>query len=214
MYSPVQFQEHDPQLLQALMRDYPLACLITPTSTGTEINHLPLLWRDDGSEQGVLHGHVARNNPVWREYDRRRPASAVFQGPNAYISPTWYVGTREHGKVVPTWNYAVVHAHGRLRVVEDAAWLYRHLAEMTDVQEAGLASPWALADAPAEFTGNLLNQIIGIEIAVERLEGKWKVSQNQPIANRLGVIAGLQSSSQPQAAAMADLVRRRLPNGD
>jgi transcriptional regulator len=212
MYAPPQFQQHDPAELIGLISAYPFSTLISTSSAGVEANHIPLLWRDDGSSLGVLSGHIARANLLWQQHDLDTDVLAVFHGPDAYISPSWYFSNREHGKVIPTWNYAAVHAYGRLQVIEYGG-LISHLAELTRRMESSMSEPWDLNDAPVEFIQSLLDRIVGIEISIGRLMGKWKMSQNQPLADQQGVIAGLRNSGQTDAAAVAYLVQRYLKPG-
>jgi transcriptional regulator len=181
MYVPPHFAETDPDVLRALIRAHPLGTWVTRDLV---VNHIPFLMRD-----GMLVGHVARANDVWKNLAGE--SVVIFQGPEAYITPSWYASKREHGKVVPTWNYAVVHAHGTPRAIEDRDWLYALVTELTDANEASRPRPWKVTDAPAEFVRAQLGAIVGIEIAVERLVGKWKASQNRSAADRRGVIEGL-----------------------
>lgn len=209
MYVPAAFEESRLEVLQGLIRQQPLATLVTWTAGGLAANHIPLYLRASGTGPGTLVGHVARANPLWREVDTGTAVLAIFQGPQAYVSPSWYPTKQEHGKVVPTWNYAVVHARGPLRVVDDAAWVRAQLLELTQQQEAGAAQPWAVDDAPREYTDGLLKALVGIEIAVQQLTGKWKVSQNQPAHNQAGVVRALAAAGTDQSAAMAALVQER-----
>ena len=204
MYIPKHFEEPSVKVMQALIRDYSLATLVTLSANGLNANHIPLHWVEEGdSPYGSLRGHVARSNPLWTDFDQQTEVLAVFQAENAYISPSWYASKPQTGKVVPTWNYVAVHAYGRLRIIDDPVWLRSQLESMTAEFEAGFPEPWSVADAPADFTERLITQIIGIEIGVTRLQGKWKVSQNQPLENRDSVIDALRESGQP---AMANLV--------
>ncbi|OHX37042.1 transcriptional regulator [Methylomonas sp. LWB] len=203
MYIPKHFDEPRTEVMQALMRDYPLATLVTLAADGLNANHIPLQLTDDGSAYGKLSGHIARSNPLWTDFDQQTEVLAVFQSENSYISPSWYASKPQTGKVVPTWNYATVHAYGKLRIIDDPAWIRRQLEDMTAAFEAGFPEPWSVADAPADFTERLITQIVGIEISVTRLQGKWKISQNQPPENQSSVITALHESGQP---AMANLV--------
>ena len=204
MYIPKHFDEPRIEVMQALMRDYPLTTLVTLSASGLNANHIPLHWvEEDGSSYGSLRGHIARSNPLWTDFDPQTEVLAVFQAENAYISPSWYAIKPQTGKVVPTWNYAAVHAYGKLRIIDDPAWIRRQLEKMTDEFEAGFPEPWSVADASADFTERLITQIIGIEISVTRLQGKWKVSQNQSPENRNSVIEALRESGQ---AGMANMV--------
>jgi transcriptional regulator len=208
MYLPSHFEEAHVDVLHSLIRSRPLATLITMTTEGVEANHIPLQLDAGTGEFGTLCGHVARANRFWHEHPAGAPVLAIFHGPDSYISPSWYASKKTHGKVVPTWNYAVVHARARLRVIDDPAWLLRHLAALTDANEAGFPAPWAVADAPREFTERLLTAIVGIELTITALTGKWKASQNQPEGNRAGVVAGLRERGDASASAMAALVER------
>lgn len=206
MYIPPHFDESRVEVLHALMNAQPLAAVITLGAGGLEANHVPLHLFPDEGERGVLRGHVARQNGMWRTGGAAVEALAIFQGPASYVSPSWYPTKREHGKVVPTWNYVVVHAHGRLHVHDDPQWVHRQASALTDRQEARFTHPWAVSDAPEDYVAKMLQAIVGIEIVIERLVGKWKVSQNQPAANRLGVVQGLAASDDAGARAMATIV--------
>lgn len=209
MYTPSQFEQPRIDLMQALIANHPLATLVTNTGQALNANHIPLLLRQDGSAHGTLVGHVARANPLRKEIDSAAETLAIFHGPDCYISPNWYATKKETGKVVPTWNFVVVHAYGRLRAIEDPAWIIAQLEELTAQQEKASPAPWSVADAPADYTSRLLGAIVGIELSISRLIGKWKVSQNQPIANQLSVIEGLRSMDSDDAQAMATLVERQ-----
>lgn len=206
MYQPSHFEESRPEVLHALLRSHPLATLVTLTAQGLEANHIPLVLRTQGVDRPRLVGHVARANPLWRETDLATPVLAIFQGPQHYISPGWYASKAEHGKVVPTWNYAVVHAKGRLQVHDDAAWIRTQMEELTGQQEARMARPWAVDDAPRDYIDRMVSAVVGIEIPIDSLVGKWKVSQNQPAANQVTVQQGLQGLGTETGAAMAGLV--------
>jgi transcriptional regulator len=210
MYLPKQFEETDLNILHGLIKSHPFAALVTYGDSGLEVNHLPFLVDSDRGEFGTLRGHVARANPVWRQLSATSETIAVFQGPECYISPGWYPSKQEHGKVVPTWNYAVVHAHGVAHAIEDGAWLLQLVSELTDTHEAASALPWKVTDAPAEFIDKLIESIVGIEIPISRINGKWKVSQNRPPADRLGVIAGLATRQDESSTAMAGLVQQAI----
>ncbi len=203
MYQPAHFAETRAEVMHALMRAHPFATLVVVTAGGLEANHIPLLVYPD---EGVLRGHVARANPLWREHDPRVEALAIFQGPQHYITPSWYPSKAEHHKVVPTWNYVVVHARGAMTVIDDAAWVINHVSEMTAHNEAGQARPWKVSDAPADFIAQTAKAIIGIEIKIATLTGKWKVSQNRPEKDRSGVVQGLSELGSNEAAAMAKIV--------
>lgn len=208
MYIPKHFEETRLDVLHALMRAHPLGTFVTRGPSGLSVNHIPFHLDLADAPLGVLRGHLSRANPVLRDLSDEE-AVVAFQGPNAYISPSWYPSKHAHGKAVPTWNYTVVHAHGRPRLVEEADWLLRHLGALTHEHESDQALPWKVSDAPREFTERLLQAIVGVEIPVARLCGSWKVSQNRPLADRLGVAAGLTSREDPRARAMAQLVIER-----
>jgi len=209
VYLPSHFTETRPEVLYALIQAQPLAVLVTAGAAGLDANHLPLCLALDVAGEATLLGHVARANPLWRFAGAELEALAIFQGPQAYVSPSWYPSKREHGKVVPTWNYVVVHAHGRLRIHDDPAWVRRLLDRLTAQMESPRAQPWAVSDAPHDYIEKMVAQVVGLELRVERLVGKWKVSQNQPAANRAGVIAGLEAERAPGAEAMVREVRAR-----
>ncbi|MDQ2779892.1 MAG: FMN-binding negative transcriptional regulator [Pseudomonadota bacterium] len=204
MYRPSHFEQTDRAALAELIQGYPLATLVTVQDGATTADHLPLEF--DAASQ-TLRGHVARANPLWRAA-AGQSVLAVFLGPQAYVTPAWYASKAVTHKVVPTWNYSVVHVHGVLHVVDDAPWVHALVTELTAHQEAGRPAPWAVTDAPADFVQQTLRAIVGIEIAVTQLFGKWKISQNRDAADRAGVVAGLQAeaATSPQSAAMAALV--------
>jgi transcriptional regulator len=184
MYVPKHFRESRLDALHGLIRAYPFATVVTHGAGGLAANHLPFELLDD-----VLHGHVARGNELAQQDGAE--VLLVFQGPDGYVSPNWYPSKHETGREVPTWNYAVVHVHGRLRVIDDAAWLRRLLETLTDHHEAGQPQPWKITDAPEDHIEKSLRAIVGLEISIDRIEGKFKLSQNHPARNRAGVIAGL-----------------------
>jgi transcriptional regulator len=205
MYLPKNFEETRVEVLHELIRAHPLGALVTTGANGLEANHVPFEIDPDPAPFGTLRAHVARANPVWRE--GAGDALVIFQGPDIYVSPSWYPSKREGGKVVPTWNYAVVHAYGALRAIDDAAWLRAFVERLTDRHEAARPDRWHVTDAPADYVDKMLTAIVGIELPVTRLVGKWKVSQNRPAADRAGVIAGLEADGDDAARAMAAAVR-------
>jgi transcriptional regulator len=207
MYIPKLNVEDRLATMHAFMGAHPLAALVTLGSTGLFATHLPLLLEQDGSEFGVLRGHVARANAQWRDFTPTVDALAIFTGPDHYITPNWYPGKREHGKEVPTWNYAVVHAYGPLRAIDDREWLRQLVTRLTDHHEAASPVPWKVADAPAEFIDAMLKAIVGVEIPIRRLEGKWKASQNRNAEDREGVLEGLDELGTPRSLAMKQLVQ-------
>jgi transcriptional regulator len=201
VYTPRHFAQTRQDVLQALIRDYPLATVVVHAAAGLVANHVPLEWVD-----GALHGHVARGNELARLDGAR--ALAIFHGPDGYISPNWYPTKAQTHREVPTWDYAVVHVHGHLRVIEDAAWLRALLERLTDHHEASEPQPWRITDAPDDHIEKSLRAIVGLEIVVERIEGKAKLNQNHPQCNRLGVIAGLRRRNGAGDAALAALMER------
>jgi transcriptional regulator len=207
MYIPSQFEQPDVEVMHELIRTQSLATLVTMGSDGLNANHIPLHLSVTSEPFGVLRGHVARSNPIWSDLDSDVDALAIFHGPDAYISPSWYATKQRAGKVVPTWNYTVVHAYGRLRIIDDAVWVRAQLEALTAQNEAGLSDPWAVSDAPEDFTEKLIGAVIGIEMIIARLSGKWKVSQNQPLQNQHSVIQGLTANGQ---TAMAELVKTEI----
>ncbi len=207
MYLPAHFKESRIEVLHELMRAHPLAALITLCDSGLVANHIPVETLSEPAPHGLIRGHVARANPVWREYRAETEALAIFQGPQAYISPSFYPSKQQTGEVVPTWNYAVVHAHGTLRFFEDSAWLRALVERLTDGHESVREQPWKVSDAPAPYLQKMLSAIVGFEFSVVRLTGKWKVSQNHTAANRQGVVRGLQANGDADSAEIADLVK-------
>jgi transcriptional regulator len=188
MYLPKHFEVTDPAAIQAVVRGCPLATWATVVDGAPVVNHVPFLLDASRGEQGTLIGHVARANPIWRTPG---PSVLIFQGPDAYVSPSWYPTKQEHGKVVPTWNYAVVHAHGTPQVTEDRKLLLQIVSHLTGHHEAPQAAPWAVSDAPPDYIEMMLGAIVGIEVPVQRWVAKFKLSQNHTSANRQGVITGL-----------------------
>lgn len=191
MYLPAHFREDRVEVMAELMRRHPLAALVTAGAAGLSANHLPLLYDPEPAPFGTLRGHLARANPQWREARPEFGALVIFQGPQAYVSPSFYPSKQEHGRVVPTWNYIVVHAQTILTVHDDVEWLRSQVSELTSAHEAAFAEPWSVGDAPPEYIEGLLKAIVGIELRITSLEGKWKASQNRPGPDREGVAAGL-----------------------
>jgi transcriptional regulator len=211
MYIPEVNRETRPGVLRGLIDSHPLASLVTLNSGGLFATHLPLLLDAEEGTHGVLRGHLSRANTQWKDFDSSVEALAIFSGAEHYITPSWYPEKAVDGKVVPTWNYAVVHAYGVLKVIEDSAWLLGHLNELTRRHEAGFAAPWQVGDAPADFIATMMKGIVGIELPISRLEGKWKVSQNKSAATLASVEHGLEELDTPQSLAMRDLVCGRRP---
>lgn len=206
MYQPPHFREDDLGVQHALIRAHPLGLLITAGDAGILANPVPFLLDETGGEKGVLRAHVARANAQWREIGGGAAALVVFQGAEAYVTPSWYRTKQETGKVVPTWNYAIVQARGQAKIVEDPAWLRAQIDALTAQQEGKRPEPWQVGDAPEPFIAAQLRGIVGIEIAISEIEGKWKVSQNRPEADREGVARGL--GDEAPGSEMVDLVTR------
>ncbi|MGO8983665.1 MAG: FMN-binding negative transcriptional regulator [Terriglobales bacterium] len=210
MYIPKANEEKRVPVMQELMASRPLATLVTLGASGLFASHVPMVLEDDGSSFGVLKCHLSRANKQWRDFVPTVEALAIFAGHQHYISPTWYPGTKEHGKEVPTWNYVVVHAYGPLKVIEDSHWLLTNVEKLTNIQEAASPVPWKASDAPADFIASQLKGIVGLELSIRRLEGKWKVSQNRTERDRNGVLEGLAELDTPESLAMKALVKKAL----
>ncbi|MBT9549731.1 MAG: FMN-binding negative transcriptional regulator [Hydrogenophaga sp.] len=210
MYLPPYHQLTDRDALFSLIDTHPLGTWVCQGSGGLTVNHTPFVLDRRRGPHGTLLGHVARANSVWREWAADTPCVVAFHGPQAYITPGWYPGKAEHGRVVPTWNHTVAHAHGVARVVDDRDALLDLLNRLTDAQETGRPAPWRVADAPADFVDRLMRAIVGIQIPIDRLEGKLKASQDEARADRLGTVSGLRACPDHTAQAMADLVQKAL----
>src|SRR5215470_2098279 len=204
MYQPSAFREDRIEVQHALIRAHPLGLLITSGPAGLLANLFPFLVDADGSEKGTLRLHIARANPQWKELEAIEECLVVFQGPQDYVTPSWYATKRETGKVVPTWNYVTVHAWGRPRVMNDDSWLRRQIEDLTNSRETQRTEPWLVSDAPDDFVAMQMRAIVGIEIPVSRIEGKWKMSQNRPEADRAGVIAGFREAGDEAIAALVE----------
>ena len=210
MYEPPHFREADRATCEALVRARPLGLLISHADDGVTANPIPFLLDPQAGENGVLRCHVARANPQWKEFLTPCPVLVVFQGDEHYIHPGWYQTKQDNGKVVPTWNYAMVQIRGQAVVKDEAAWLGRQIRDLTQMMEGQYPDPWAVDDAPEPFIMAQIRGIVGIEITITDLRGKWKVSQNRNEADRQGVIDGLSTQGGPAAEAMAALVQSRL----
>ena len=208
MYQPPHFREDRLEVQHDLIRAHPFGLLITAGPGGLAANPIPFVIDREASEHGTLKGHLARANPQWRDLGGVEECLIVFQGPHAYVSPSWYPTKQETGKVVPTWNYVTVHAWGRPRAVEDAGWLRAQVEALTDLREGVRTEPWQVNDAPEPFVAAQLKGIVGVEVPISRIEGKWKVSQNRPPVDRAGVVRGLRQQDDA-SHVMADLVAER-----
>ena len=215
LYLPAHFNEIRLDVIRALMRAHPLSTLVTQGDSGLIANHIPMQTLDEPAPLGCIRGHIARANPLWRDYRSGTDALAIFQGPHTYISPSFYPSKAKSGEVVPTWNYAVVHANGSLKFIEDVNWLREFVAGLTTTHEAPRALPWKIEDAPAPYIDKNLKQIIGFEFSITALQGKWKLSQNRSQADREGVLRNLESAddadSRELAVALASLESEREP---
>lgn len=210
MYVPKHFEEARTEVLQELIRRHPLGVLVAPTPQGLEANHIPFEIDASAGAHGLLRCHVARANPVWRHLTAEAEVLVIFQGEESYVSPPWYPAKQAHGKVVPTWNYVAVHAYGKSRVTHDAAWLRALVESLTSTHERGRAEPWRVSDAPDDYIEKMLAAIVGVEIPIERIVGKWKVSQNRSADDRRGVTTGLNETRDPADAEMARVIERTL----
>jgi transcriptional regulator len=206
MYIPRHNEEKRVSVMHALIVSRPLATLVTLGVSGLFASHIPMILEDDGSEFGVLKGHISRANTQWKDFVPTVDALAIFAGHQHYITPTWYPGTKEHGKEVPTWNYVVVHAYGPLKVIQDEQWLRINVEKLTNIHESASPVPWKVSDAPENFIKSQLKGIVGLEQPIQRLEGKWKVSQNRTEQDRNGVIDGLTKLNTLESLAMKALV--------
>jgi len=208
MFTPANLKEDRVEVLHSLIKQHPLGAMVINAGDGPTADHIPFILHDDGSINGVLRGHVAKRNPVVEAAKAGVQTLVIFQGPQVYITPSWYPSKREHGKAVPTWNYALVHAHGTLSLQEDKAWLREHLDALTHRHEHMRSEPWAPSDAPVKFIDQQIGGILGVQIKIDRFEGKWKVSQTKNVTDRAGVVEGLRQVATDDAKAMAELVKQ------
>ena len=204
-YLPDHFREDDPARIKALIDAHPLAVVVAHTDEGLQAHHIPLLLDERHGEHGTLIGHVARNNTLWADAEDA-DVLAIFQAADAYITPNWYPTKAETHEVVPTWNYAVVHASGPLVVHDDEKWVRGVVGRLTQAMERPNTPPWKMGDAPQHYLREMLDHIVGIEIPINRIVGKWKASQNRTEADRNGAIAGLHERSAPGDRQMADIM--------
>ena len=212
MYTPPAFREDDLPTIHAEMRKIQLATLVTMTASGLVATHLPLMLDSSLGESGTLYGHVARGNVQWRESKPEVEALAIFTASDAYVSPSWYPSKLETGRVVPTWMYAAIHAYGIVRFVDDPTWLRDVVTRLTEKHEAHSAEPWKVTDAPDAYVDAQLARIVGVELPIARLEGKWKFDQRSSEADRLGVIAALEADGSPGNVEAAQVMRKIKAN--
>jgi transcriptional regulator len=210
MYVSKHHQLTDQDAIFSLMESHPLGTWVCQVDGALVVNHLPFFLDRRRGRFGTVIGHVSRANTVWRDLRTAAPSVVAFQGPQAYITPGWYPSKAEHGMVVPTWNYAVAHAHGIARAVEDRGWMLDMLNRLTGYHEANQQMPWRIADAPTAFIDKLLGAIVGIEIPIDRLEGKLKASQDEALQDRRGTVSGLQNDLRDESKAMASLVMKGI----
>ena len=210
MYLPAHFNEPRIELLHQLIREQPLGTLVTLTGEGLNANHLPFEIDTEPAPFGTLRGHVARANPVWRDFSCSVEALVIFHGAQAYISPSWYPTKKTTGEVVPTYNYLIVHGYGAMKITHEREWLRGLVIRLTNRFEAERAAPWRVTDAPPGFIDKQLGAIVGVEIALTKLIGKWKVSQNRPATDREGVVKGLNERDDADSLAIAHWVKDKL----
>jgi transcriptional regulator len=210
MYQPSAHREDRLEVQQAFIDAHPLGILVTAGASGLIANALPFLLDSAKGANGTLLGHCARANPQWHDHDQSIEPLVIFQGPQAYVTPSWYPAKSLHGKVVPTWNYVSVHVYGALTVREDPAWLRWQIGALTEKMEKGRAVPWSIDDAPHTFIDALIRDIVGLEIEILRIEGKWKLSQNRSKADQAGVAAGLRAEDKRDHSLMAVMVAEQI----
>ena len=213
MYCPKLFQEHRTAALHDLIQTYSLGTWTCWADNQLIVNHIPFLLDPDTGTHGVLRGHVARANPVWQKINSNTPSVVCFQGPQTYISPSWYASKEIHGKVVPTWNYTAVHAHGEPKVIDNEEWLHSHVEQLSSFHENKHDIPWQVKDAPTQYIEKMLRGIVGVEIMIHTIEGRWKVSQNKNTEDKKGVEQGLSKLANSNAKDMAHLVAANNSKG-
>lgn len=208
MFQPAVFREDRCDVMQELIVAHPFATIVAQATGDLTADHVPLVLKPD-AEGGLLQGHIAAANPLVRTAASPIGVLVIFQGPQTYVTPSWYASKQEHGKVVPTWNYVVVHVRGTLRFTRDNDWLLAHLADLTRQHESHRAEPWAVSDAPPDFVHRQLRGLVGFEIDIHSMEGVWKVSQNKALQDWTGVKDGLKQDKRPNASEMSRLVEER-----
>ncbi len=206
MYIPKKFEQSDPAALKAFIAEYPFATLITHSTLGVEANHIPLMLKQVGGKD-ALQGHIAKANPLWKNIDEKAEVLVVFNGPNCYVSPNYYPTKVENGRAVPTWNYVAVHVKGAISFINDHRWNFNLLDSLTHQHEAQQPEPWSIEDAPKEYIAKMLPAIVGIEVDITSITGKWKVSQNQPEINKQGIFNALSDKTESNAKEIAELVK-------
>ena len=208
MFQPPVFREDRQDVMQELIEAHPFATIVSSVTGGLTADHVPLVLKSH-SVKASLQGHIAVNNPLFRETQEAFEVLTIFQGPQTYVTPSWYASKQDHGKVVPTWNYVVVHVRGELRFTRESKWLLQHLEDLTRQHESHRAEPWAVSDAPSDFVQRQLRGLVGFEITIQDMQGTWKVSQNKSVKDWTGVKAGLEREAVPNAMEIARLVEER-----
>ena len=206
LYNPPKHRIDDESTMHDFVRAHPLATLVTSSAFGLNISHIPMLL--DAGTTSLLRGHVARPNEHWKAIGDGIEAVAIFHGPQAYVTPQWYPSKLKHGKAVPTWNYAVAHVHGHIRTITDAAWLHAHVSALSAEHEKTFAHQWQVTDAPADFIDKMLTGIVGLEMTITKIEGKWKLNQNRDAHDRAGVVAGMAARDDANSAAVHQLMKK------
>lgn len=206
MHIAKKFQQHDNEKLLSLINEYPFSTLVTHSAEGVEANHLPMILTETNGKK-VLQAHIAKANPLWKTIENNTSVLVIFNGPNCYISPNYYLTKKENGKAVPTWNYVVVHVKGKITFIQDKDWLKTFINNLTNKHEASQDKPWSTADAPIGYVEKMFPAIVGIEIGIDSMSGQWKLSQNQPDINQQGVIQGLMQGQESDAQKIAMLIQ-------
>jgi len=211
MYIPTHFKQEDRTAIHEMMAGVGFVSLVTSTADGLVATHAPVLFDANAGEHGTILGHIARANPQWKTALPDAEALAIFLGPNGYVSPQWYAAKREHGRVVPTWNYTAVHAYGRVRFSDERELLLNIVTRLTEKHEAKFEKPWSVSDAPADYIEGMLKAIVAFEMPISRIEASWKLSQNRSEADRAGAMAGLKERGEGVAEEMEKIYRPRDP---
>ena len=206
MFKPPIFVEEREEIIHDLIHSNSFGTLISIVDGEIAADHLPLLFKPQLCEKGVLQAHISKGNPLWKKHQAGQEVMVIFQGPHHYISPSWYASKAEHAKVVPTWNYAVVHVHGTLKIIENHDWLLNHINQQTDKNEQHYETPWKVSDAPEDYIESQLKGIVGIEIEITRFDGKWKMSQNKNKADKEGIVKGLYDEDNENAKKMSKMI--------
>ena len=206
MFKQSLFNEENEDLIHELIETNSFGILVAIVDGELSADHLPFVFKPSAGDKGVLHAHIAKGNPLWKKQQPDQKVMAIFRGAHHYISPSWYASKAEHGKVVPTWNYAVVHAHGTLKIIEDPVWLINHINEQTNKNEAKYETPWKVSDAPEKYIEGQLKGIVGVEVEITHFEGKWKMSQNKNVTDKAGILKGLAKDGDENAHIMSGII--------